>query len=123
MGGVFRPGLIPPLVQKFAPYTQFTSQCHPDDFKVEIQSGAQSESAATPKGIKGFVPALKIFFNAVRMREGFFVCEMTNPSAMPAYVYVQINRSGFYGGSGFIGFAIRILSSFLRWFHLPMDHH
>ena len=58
----------------------------------------------------------------MRAREGFFVCEMTNHSNRPAFVYVQLNRGGFYGGTGLIGLMIRLFSAFFRVSHLTMGH-
>ncbi len=55
-------------------------------------------------------------------REGFLVCEMTNHSNRPAFVYVQLNRGGFYGGTGLIGLMIRLFSAFFRVSHLTMGH-
>lgn len=47
---------------------------------------------------------------------------MTNQSGKPAYVFVQLNKNGFYGGSGIVGFAIRFLSAFFRFYHLSAEH-
>jgi hypothetical protein len=109
-----------------------TSQCHPDDYKAVIfdalRSGAHKEllsSAIGPKRgltdrIREFGRSTKILFDSIRAREGFFVCELTNHSEQPGYVYVQLNKSGFYGGSGLVGVAIRFLSAFFRWTHLSL---
>ena len=58
--------------------------------------------------------AAKTFLESIRAREGFFVCEVMNASNKPAYVYVQLNKGDFYGGSGLLGFAVKIASVFLR---------
>ncbi len=113
-----------------------TSVCRPDDYKATVRDNEQPESEQQVssvedstsgnivlESVRGLAAAMRIFFNSIRMREGFFVCELTNHSTKPAYAYVQINRGGFYGGSGLIGLAIRIVSSFVRWFHLPMEYH
>ena len=69
-----------------------------------------------------FSAASKILFESVRAREGFFVCELANHSDKAAYVYIQLNKSGFYGGSGLIGVAIKIVASFIRLSHLSFGH-
>jgi hypothetical protein len=66
--------------------------------------------------------AAKTLLDSMRAREGFLVCEMTNHSNRPAFVYVQLNRSGFYGGTGLIGLMIRLFSAFFRVSHLTMGH-
>ena len=99
-----------------------TSQCHPDDYKAEIYAGdgpAPSKESAQPRGVLG---STRILLESLRAREGFFVCEMTNHSDRPAFVFIQLNKSGFYGGAGLIGFAIRLLSAFFRISHLTMGH-
>ena len=60
--------------------------------------------------------------DSMRAREGFLVCEMTNHSNRPAFVYVQLNCGGFYGGTGLIGLMIRLFSAFFRVSHLTMGH-
>lgn len=108
-----------------------TSLCHPDDYKAAIiekgkfnEKNLSRESKRAPGMIRvrlrEFAAATRILFNSVRAREGFFVCELTNHSDQPAYVYVQLNKSGFYGGTGFVGIAIKILSSFFRLSHLSI---
>jgi hypothetical protein len=90
-----------------------TSQCHPDDYKVAIieeGDAKEGKGLSISKKVEGrntikeqlreFAAASKILFESVRAREGFFVCELTNHSDKPAYVYIQLNKSGFYGGSG-----------------------
>jgi hypothetical protein len=57
---------------------------------------------------------LKTLFESIRAREGFLVCGLRNDSDRPAYVYVQLNKSDFYGGSGLVGFAVRLASVFFR---------
>jgi hypothetical protein len=106
-----------------------SSQCHPDDYKVAIveESDAKEEALPTSKkvggknalreGLRDFVGASKILLNSVRSREGFFVSELTNRSDKPAYVYIQLNKSGFYGGSGLIGVAVKFVYAFFRLPH------
>jgi len=99
-----------------------TSQCHPDDYKAEIVADA---SLAPARGLrarlKAFGAANKILFDSIRAREGFFVCELTNHSDKPAFVFVQMNRSGFYGGSGLVGLLIRLLSTLSRSLRLSVN--
>lgn len=110
-----------------------TSQCHPDDYKAAIfeEGDAGDELSASEKmsgkntirqRLREFAAASKILFESVRAHEGFFVCELTNHSDKPAYVYVQLNKSGFYGGSGLVGVAIKLVSSFFRLSHLSLGH-
>ena len=112
-----------------------TSQCHPDDYKAAVYAhaeangkevAAESEAArgdgAIAQRLRNAVSATKIMLESMRAREGFFVCEMTNHSDRPAFVYVQLNRSGFYGGLGLIGLAIRLFSAFFRVSHMTMGH-
>jgi hypothetical protein len=109
-----------------------TSQCHPDDHRASIAQDSHRqtqnyESAVELKRKRGigatfrsFVAASKVFFESIRAREGVLVCEMTNHSDSPAYVFVQLNKSSFYGGSGFLGFVTNIISYFIRLSHLPL---
>jgi hypothetical protein len=110
-----------------------TSQCHPDDYRAAIfdakRLSAHEElpTSATALGkrsvageIREFGKATKILFDSMRAREGFFVCELTNHSEKPGFVYVQLNKSGFYGGSGLVGVAIKFLSAFFRWTHFSL---
>jgi hypothetical protein len=119
------------IVSKLRP----TSQCHPDDYKAAIfeEGGAEEENAlpasrksagriAFKKQLREFAAASRILFESVRAREGFFVCELTNHSDKPAYVYVQLNKSGLYGGSGLIGVVIKIAATFFRFSHLSFGH-
>lgn len=110
-----------------------TSQCHPDDYKAEVfkeerESERRKAEFAARRGfpltrrIRDLAATTKILFDSMRAREGFFVCEMTNHSDQPAFVYVQLNRSGFYGGSGLIGLAIQLFSAFFRVSHLTLGH-
>ena len=59
----------------------------------------------------GLWPSARILVESLRAREGFFVCEMSNHSRSPAFVY---------GGSGLIGLAIRLLGAFFRLSHLTL---
>lgn len=110
-----------------------TSQCHPDDHEAAIfaEQAASDEEAASPSEearsrsvlrarIREFAAATRILFESMRAREGFLLCELTNHSDKPAYVYVQLNKDGFYGGSGFVGFVVKIISAFFRFSHLPL---
>jgi len=111
-----------------------TSQCHPDDYKAAIFEYEESkENKALPteigKGgtaiggrLREFAAASKILFESIRAREGFFVCELTNPSDKPAYVYIQLNKKDFYGGSGLVGVVIKLASTFFRLAHFPVGH-
>jgi hypothetical protein len=109
-----------------------TSQCHPDDYKAiifdaerskaheELLSSAVAKKRGIAGGVREFGKSAKILFDSIRAREGFFVCELTNHSEKPGFVYVQLNKSGFYGGSGLVGVAIRFLSAFFRWTHFSL---
>jgi hypothetical protein len=110
-----------------------TSQCHPDDYKAIIFDATRSKaheellSSTTERGQRGvarklreFGKSTKTLFDSMRAREGILVCELTNHSEQPGFVYVQLNKSGFYGGSGVVGIAIRFLSAFFRWTHFSL---
>lgn len=108
-----------------------TSKCHPEDGVQEVATLANGTAEycvddlrMRPDGsrIANFFRAWKILFESMRAREGFFLCEMTNRSDKPAYVFVQLNKSGFYGGSGLVGFAVKLVSAFFRLSHLSMGH-
>lgn len=58
--------------------------------------------------------SLKTLFESIRAREGFFVCEVVNDSDRPAFVYVQLNKSGFYGGTGLVGVVIKLAAALFR---------
>jgi len=111
-----------------------TSQCHPDDHKAAIfeersarvdETQSASKEAVGKRAIRArfreFAAASKILFESIGAREGFLVCELTNHSAKPAYVFIQLNKGVFYGGSGLVGFAIRIISTFFRLSHVSMS--
>ena len=112
-----------------------TSQCHPDDYKAIVYKGegandgeraamareARERGVIAPR-LRGAGAATKTLLDSMRAREGFLVCEMTNHSNRPAFVYVQLNRGGFYGGTGLIGLMIRLFSAFFRVSHLTMGH-
>jgi len=66
--------------------------------------------------------SLKTLFESIRAREGFFVCEVVNHSDRPAYVYVQLNKSGFYGGTGLVGVAIKIVAALFRSSNFLLGH-
>ena len=99
-----------------------TSQCHPDDFRAEILGENTADAARETKPAPGLWPSARILLESLRAREGFFVCEMTNHSRSPAFVFIQLNRSGLYGGSGLMGLAIRLLGAFFRLSHLTLGH-
>lgn len=118
------------IVSKLRP----TSQAHPEDRRVAAlqlgHAGANGIVLASKKArgdtfrlrLREFAAATKILFESIRAREGFFLCEMTNDSDTPAHVFVQLNKSDFYGGSGLIGFAIKFLSGVFRMSHLSLGH-
>ncbi len=108
-----------------------TSQCHPDDYEAPIfddqgvESDEESSTVQTRHGTRGvrgqiqeFASAAKTLIDSIRAREGFFVCELTNHSDKPAYVFIQLNKSGYYGGSGLVGLLIKMISIFFRLPHL-----
>jgi hypothetical protein len=110
-----------------------TSQCHPDDYKAIVFDAKRTKAheelltAARHPGNSGvagkfreFRRSTKTLFESIRAREGFFVCEITNHSESPGFVYVQLNKSGFYGGSGLVGVAIKFLSALFRWTHFSL---
>jgi len=102
-----------------------TSQCHPDDEDpAPARIGAARKAVAAKPGVRTrlreFADATRILFESMRAREGFLVCELTNRSDKPAYVYVQLNKDGFYGGSGFVGLMVKLVSAFFRLSHLPL---
>jgi hypothetical protein len=101
-----------------------TTQCHPDDYQAEVHDGAEPAAAPVrPRNRpRSFLSSLRTLLESIRAREGFFVCEMTNHSTQPAFVFIQLNRSNFYGGSGLIGLAIRLLAAFFRLSHLTMGN-
>jgi hypothetical protein len=102
-----------------------TSQCHPDDYKAEIFEGAENGAASPPTRQarrQSTLASARTLLESIRAREGFFVCEMTNHSERPALVLIQLNRHGFYGGTGLVGLAIRLLSAFFRLSHLTFGH-
>ena len=108
-----------------------TSQCHPDDYEAPIfddqgvESEEESSTVQTRQGTRGvrgqireFASAAKTLIDSIRAREGFFVCELTNHSEKPAYVFIQLNKNGYYGGSGLVGLLIKMISIFFRLPHL-----
>jgi hypothetical protein len=101
-----------------------TSQCHPDDEDPAARlCDAPRAIAGAPlvrTRLREFADATRILFESMRAREGFLVCELTNRSERPAYVYVQLNKDGFYGGSGFVGLMVKLVSAFFRLSHLPL---
>lgn len=106
-----------------------------EDFNVVVFSGADSaddeaffaprraiDKSELKRALREFRASLKTLFESIRAREGFFVCQLTNHSQRPGYVYVQLNKSGFYGGSGLVGIAVKFASALFRSSHLMMGH-
>jgi hypothetical protein len=109
------------------------AKCHPEDGAANAASRehvdasrSSTDDDVAPRALKDrtadFFRAARVLFESIRTREGFFLCEITNPSGNPAFVFVQLNKSGFYGGSGFMGFVIRFVSALFRSSHLSMGH-
>jgi hypothetical protein len=109
-----------------------TSKSHPEDGRLEDAARPFEDDVAmqaddgAPQPLRDRVRdsfcAARILFESIRAREGFFLCEMTNRSDKPAYVFVQLNKNGFYGGSGLVGVVIRLVSAFFRYSHLSIGH-
>ncbi len=107
-----------------------TSQCHPDDRvtstieKIDNRTSSNNASVKASRELgmasafRGFFASLKVLFESIRAREGVLVCEMSNHSDSPAYVFVQLNTGAFYGGSGFLGVTTRTIAYFFR--HLSL---
>jgi hypothetical protein len=88
--------------------------------RLSARGGSIGMSSFDKKAIRrqkarDFGASARILFNSIRAREGFLVCELTNQSDSPSFIYVQLNKTSLYGGSGFLGIIIRIVSSFFRW--------
>lgn len=96
-----------------------TSQCHPDDEEPsQAPLGEAASGGDTPRArLRDFSAAMRVLRDSMRAREGFLVCELTNRSRAPAYVYAQLNTDGFYGGSGFVGLMVKIVAAFFRLSH------
>ncbi|MGJ0392550.1 MAG: hypothetical protein ACR650_07300 [Methylocystis sp.] len=80
-----------------------------------VTAAAPSRKAIKKQKARDFGASVKILFNSIKAREGFFQCELTNQSDRPGFVYIQLNKTNLYAGSGLLGFLIRMLSSFFRW--------
>ncbi|HEY8124769.1 MAG TPA: hypothetical protein VIF88_05050 [Methylocystis sp.] len=118
------------VVSKLRP----TSQTHPEDVRVAavelshsrangvVSASAKANHNSIRMRLCEIAAATKILFESIRAREGFFVCELTNESDAPAHVFIQLNKSDFYGGSGLVGFAIKLLSTIFRMSHLSLGH-
>lgn len=119
------------IVSRLRPSNQY----HADDAAVisllepealDDDDTLQAKKAVSRSEIKRimreFRASLRTFFESIRAREGFFVCELTNHSDRPAYVYVQLNKGGFYGGTGLIGIAIKIVSAIFRSSNFLLGH-
>jgi hypothetical protein len=106
-----------------------TGQSHPDDHEAtsfqdrdreDREPTLEEPGSGLRKRLREFVAAAKIMLESMRAREGFLVCELTNRSDVPAHVYVQLNKNWFYGGSGLLGFVIKIVAAFFRFSHVPL---
>ena len=118
------------VVSKLRP----TSQTHPEDRRVAVEQdrsranaiisacAKSSRNSSIRMRLRECAAATKILFESIRAREGFFVCEVTNESDAPAHVFIQLNKSDFYGGSGLVGFVIKFISSIFRMSHLSLGH-
>ena len=119
------------IASKLRPSNQYCA----DDFKVVSLGGRASGDEDPPqmslrtlkKGeikrmAREFRASLKTLFESIRAREGFFVCEASNVSDKPGYVYLQLNKSGFYGGSGLLGVVVKIASLFFRSSNFLLGH-
>ncbi|MBY6243537.1 hypothetical protein [Methylosinus sp. Sm6] len=100
-----------------------TSRRHPDDEDAdEAHSAAGPAAAAAGPGLRAawgeWIAATGILLESIRAREGVLVCEMTNRSEAPAYVYAQLNKGALYGGSGFVGVLVKLVSAFFRVSHI-----
>ena len=110
------------IVSKLRPSNQY----HPDEFIIPIaEESSEEEDAAPPKRsvkstLRELRASLKTLFESIRAREGFFVCELSNPSRKPAFVYVQLNKSDLYGGSGLVGVAVKALAFLFRTSHFTL---
>jgi hypothetical protein len=113
------------IVSRLRPSNQYRA----DDFKIvshrETGSGKEEASQQGPASgpsrsetirmLREFRASLKTLFESIRAREGFFVCELTNESDAPAYVFIQHTKTGLYGGSGLLGFVVRAATAFFRF--------
>jgi hypothetical protein len=95
-----------------------TSRCHPNDEDAEdTPAPAEPRENGGLRALREFGAATRVMFESIRAREGVLVCELTNRSRAPAYAYVQLNKGGLYGGSGFVGFLVKLVSAFFRLSH------
>ncbi len=103
-----------------------TSQRHPGDASTSPDPQPSARDRTRKQKVIGpllsFFETFKVFLDAIRAREGVLVCEMTNISDSPAYVFVQLNKSAFYGGSGLVGVVTRTIAYFLRLSHSSLGH-
>jgi hypothetical protein len=112
------------IASKLRPSNQYNS----DDFNIALAENSRDEKEeVAPNGmdakkmLRELRASLKTLFESIRAREGFFVCELTNSSTKPAFVYVQLNKSGLYGGSGLVGVAVRAIAILFRSSHFMME--
>jgi hypothetical protein len=80
-----------------------------------IGSSSIDRRAIRRQKARDYGASVTILFNSIRAHEGFLLCELTNQSDRPSFIYIQLNKTSLYGGSGFLGVVIRIMSSFFRW--------
>lgn len=80
-----------------------------------MADGNELRASVKRQKVRDFGSSLRILINSMRAREGVLACVLINKSNCPGLVYTQLNKTSLYGGSGFIGVFIRILSSFFRW--------
>ncbi len=94
---------------------QLSSEAAPEDRGQARADDDRPARAIRAQKARDFGASAKILFNSIKAREGFFLCELVNPSDRPAFIYTQLNKTNLYGGSGLLGVIIRVFSSFFRW--------
>ncbi|HYA81077.1 MAG TPA: hypothetical protein VED87_09130 [Methylocystis sp.] len=116
------------ISSKLRPSNQYHNQEAPvvslrgASFDDEPPSATALSKAELKRRLREVRASLKTLFESIRAREGFFVCEAANHSDRPAYVYVQLNKSSFYGGTGLVGVAIRIVAALFRSSNFLLGH-
>lgn len=95
------------LERRPAPETEAAIPAIPEDL----------DGRALRRQIRDFLESTKALLESIRARDSFFVCELTNQSDQPAYVFVQTNKSGLYGGSGLVGFILKLAAALFRTTH------
>lgn len=101
-----------------ARHAETTLNCEED----EECSFEVTEKRGVGRLLGNFAAASRVLLDTIRVREGFLVCELTNPSDKPAYVVAQLNKSTLYGGSGFVGFAVKLIADTIRVWRLSFSH-